>query len=95
MILMDQVELSSKVKKQLGKIPGEVRTKLHQWVRFVEFKGLFEAQKFPGFKDHLLKGKRSKQRAVYLTKKWRVIYIINKSDEVNIIFVEEVIPHDY
>lgn len=91
---MHQVDLS-KVKKQLKKVPVEVRIKFQQWVLFIEQKSLFQAQKFPGFRDHSLKGNRKGQRSVYLTKKWRAIYTIGKNEEISIVFVEEVTPHDY
>lgn len=91
---MDFIDIS-KVKKQLKKVPFEVKIKFQQWVVFVEDKGLFEAQKFSGFRDHNLKGDRKGQRSVYLTKKWRLIYTLNKKNEVNIIIIEEVMPHDY
>jgi proteic killer suppression protein len=91
---MDIVDLS-KIKKQLKKVPFEVRIKLQQWVLFIEEKGLFEAQKFPGFRDHSLKGDRKGQKSVYLTKKWRLIYTINSDGEVNLIVIQEVMPHDY
>lgn len=91
---MDIIDLT-KVKKQLKKVPFEVRVKLQQWVLFVEEKSLFEAQRFPGFRDHALKGKRKGQRSVYLTKKWRLIYVYSESGNVNLIIIEEVMPHDY
>ena len=45
---MDVVEIG-KVKKILKKVPFEVGIKFQQWVIFVEEKGIFDAQKFPGF----------------------------------------------
>ena len=92
---MTQVSLSNKLKKELRKIPKEVRIKLQQWVLFVESKGLITAKKFSGFRDHGLKGKRKGQRSVYLTKKWRVIYSIGRAGQIDIVIIEEVIPHDY
>lgn len=91
---MDIIDLS-KVKKHLKKVPFEVRVKFQQWVEFVEDKGLFEAQKFPGFRDHNLKGSRKGQKSVYLTKKWRLIYTTSSKGEINLIIIEEVMPHDY
>lgn len=91
---MQEVDIS-KVLKQLKKTPFEVRRKFQQWVLFLEDYGLFKAQKFPGFRDHVLKGDRRGQRSVYLTKKWRAIYTLDKSGEITIIMVEEVTPHDY
>jgi mRNA-degrading endonuclease YafQ of YafQ-DinJ toxin-antitoxin module len=91
---MGQVDIS-KVRKQLKKVPKEVRVKFQQWILFLELKGVFEAQKFPGFRDHFLKGLRKGQRSVYLTKKWRAIYTLNKKGSPTIVIVEEVTPHDY
>jgi proteic killer suppression protein len=85
----------SKISKKLGKVPAHVRIKFQQWVLFVETKGLFKAQMFPGFRDHSLQGNRKGQRSVYLTKKWRAIYFIDKQDNITIIRMEEVTPHDY
>ena len=91
---MTRIDIS-KVRKRLRKVPVEVRVKFQQWVLFMESNGLLEAQKFPGFRDHSLKGDRKGQRSVYLTKKWRAIYTINKDGRINLIIVEEVMPHDY
>lgn len=62
---------------------------------FVEDKGLFQAQRFPGFRDHSLKGDRKGQRSVYLTKKWRTVYTVDSKKGLVLIIVEEVMPHDY
>ena len=91
---MTQVDIS-KVRKQLRKVPVEVRVKFQQWILFLETKGLLEAQKFPGFRDHSLKGDRKDQRSVYLTKKWRAVYTTDKEGKVNLVIVQEVMPHDY
>ena len=76
-------------------MPVEVRVKFQQWVHFIEDKGLLEAQKFRGFRDHSLKGNRKGQRSVYLTKKWRAIYTLDKDKRIIIVIVEEIMPHDY
>ena len=91
---MQPVDISL-IQKKLNKIPIEVRVKLQQWVVFVESKGLLEAKRFPGFRDHALKGDRKGQRSVYLTKQWRLIYSLDKSNNINIVIVEEITPHDY
>ena len=61
----------------------------------VEKEGLPAVQKVRGFKDHPLKGNRKGQRAVYLNRKWRLIYITNKDNQSIIITIKGVIPHDY
>ncbi len=91
---MEKIDIL-KVKKHLRRVPKEVVTKFRQWILFVETNGIFKAQKFPGFRDHALKGNRLGQRSVYLTKKWRAIYILDTSKTLKIIIIEEVSPHDY
>ncbi len=83
------------VKKSLRKVPYFIRDKVQVWADMVEKEGLPTVQKVGGFRDHMLKGNRKGQRSVYLNKKWRLIYTVNKEDQINIIIVKEVIPHDY
>ncbi|MDE0119567.1 MAG: type II toxin-antitoxin system mRNA interferase toxin, RelE/StbE family [Bdellovibrionales bacterium] len=83
------------VKKPLKKMPYFIRDKVQIWTDMVEKEGLPAVQKVRGFKDHILKGNRKGQRSVYLNKKWRLIYTLNKEGQINIIIVKEVIPHDY
>lgn len=83
------------VKKSLKKVPYFIRDKVQIWADMVEKEGLPAVQKVRGFKDHVLKGNRKGQRSVYLNKKWRLIYTVNKEGQINIIIVKEVIPHDY
>jgi len=47
-----------------------------------------------GWHDHTLKGDRAGQRAIYLNKRWRAVYVIEGS-EVKIVKVIEVHPHEY
>ena len=46
-----------------------------------------------GYRDHALKGEWRGARASYLTKQWRVIYVVE--GDVLEILVLEVNPHDY
>lgn len=85
----------SLVKKALRKTPRYIADKVLIWADMVEKEGLLKVQKVPGFRDHALKGDRKGQRSVYLNKQWRLIYTLNKSKEINIVRVEEVMPHDY
>ncbi len=83
------------VKKSLKKVPYFICDKVHIWADMVEKEGLPAVQKVGGFRDHMLKGNRKGQRSVYLNKKWRLIYTVNKESQINVIIVKEVIPHDY
>lgn len=65
------------------------------WIRTVEEFGLVEARKVKGYHDEPLKGIRDGQRSVRLGIKWRAIYKQSKADELNIVVIEEVTPHDY
>ena len=85
----------SPVKKSLKKVPYFIRDKVQIWVDMIEKEGLSAVQKVRGFKDHTLKGIRKGQRSVYLNRKWRLVYTVNKEVQINIITVKEVIPHDY
>lgn len=66
------------VKKVLKKVPHFIRDKVQIWADMVEKEGLSAVQKVSGFKDHTLKGNRKGQRAVYLNRKWRLIYKLVK-----------------
>ena len=91
---MDRVDLS-KVEKQLKKIPQAIVIRLLRWIRTVEEFGLNEARKIKGYHDESLKGLTTGQRSVRLGIKWRAIYTLSKTGELNIVKVEEVTPHDY
>ena len=83
------------VKKVLKKVPYFICNKVQIWADMVEKEGLSAVQKVRGFKDHALKGNRKSQRAVYLNRKWRLIYTISEEDQFIIITIKEVVPHDY
>ena len=81
------------VDKILSKLPEYIEEKVYSWAAFVEFKGLEEAQKRPGFHDEPLKGKRKGQRSVRLSRAYRVIYELSDMGTVKIIDVKEVSKH--
>ena len=88
------VEVAVNIKKNLHKIPLQIRKKLFTWVAAVEERGLKEVRKIPGYHDEPLKGDRQGQRSIRLNKQWRAIYqIINKN--IEFVLIEEVTPHDY
>ncbi len=92
--LIQVVEVSISVKKNLHKVPLPIKKKLFTWVAAVEEVGLSEVRKIPGYHDEPLKGDRKGQRSIRLNKQWRAIYrVINK--KIEFVLIEEVTPHDY
>ncbi|PWU15741.1 MAG: hypothetical protein C5B49_11460 [Bdellovibrio sp.] len=85
----------SRVEKQLRKIPNEIVARLQRWARTVEEFGLPEARKVKGYHDEPLHGQRRGQRSIRLGIKWRAIYGESESDELIMVIVEEITPHDY
>lgn len=49
----------------------------------------------PGYHDEPLKGNRTGQRSIRLSKAYRAIYIIDNDDNIEIVKVLEVNKHDY
>ena len=91
---MYEVELD-KVKKILKKLPKHVVTKLLAWAKDVEKYGLPEVRKVPGYHDEPLRGKRSGQRSIRLSKAYRAIYTTSKDGIVTMVIIEEVNKHEY
>ena len=89
------VRISKPAAKELQKAPECVQIKFAFWVQEIIEKGLLEVRKNPGWHDEPLKGQRSGQRSVRLSKKWRAIYVEINDDFIEFILVEEVMPHDY
>lgn len=80
-------------RKKLAKMPKEVRIKTAIWVNTVEFNGVTEARKIPGYHDEPLQGQRFGQRSIRLNRGYRLIYKENKSEKK--IFILEVTKHEY
>lgn len=89
------VKWSKNVSKQLDNLPDIIQKKFYAWVTVVEFSGIRDARKSPGFHDEPLKGQRKGQRSVRLNKAYRAIYIETLDGKVECIEVIEVNKHDY
>ena len=85
----------STVEKQLRTLPKDIIKRLQRWSMYIEFIGLMETRRIPGFHDKPLKGKWKGYRSVRLGHKWRVIYEHNKNGTINIIRLQEITPHEY
>ena len=87
--------LLTKVQKKLKKLPLHIVRNLQRWAIQIETIGIDEVRKIPGFHDEPLKGKRTGQRSIRLSKSYRAIYIEYKENKVDIVSVEEVSKHEY
>jgi len=88
------VVLSKNAIKDLKKVPGPILDKLESWIEAVELEGLRKVRRLPGLHDEPLKGKRSGQRSIRLSRAYRAIYSVKK-DRIEFVHVEEVNKHEY
>ncbi len=72
---MTQVSFS-RVHKELRKLPLYIQEKALNWSKLVEEYGLPEVRKNPGFHDEPLKGNRTGQRSIRLSRSYRLIYTV-------------------
>lgn len=93
--MITNVKLSKQAQKDIRKVPEYVIRKLRGWVDAVMHEGVREVRKIPGFHDEPLKGKRSGERSIRLSKQYRAIYIERENDVYELIEVIEVNNHDY
>lgn len=84
-----------KVIKQIKKLPSYIKIKLLDWAKAVELDGIHKTRMKKGYHDEPLKGDRSGQRSIRLSRSYRAIYTEEKDGFINIINVEEVNKHDY
>jgi proteic killer suppression protein len=78
----------------LRKLPIHVRKKAAEWADAVEYSGLEEIRKRPGYHDEPLKGKLQGLRSVRLNRSYRLIYKIEKNVLIHVIVIE-VNKHEY
>ncbi|OGQ51531.1 MAG: hypothetical protein A3I10_06385 [Deltaproteobacteria bacterium RIFCSPLOWO2_02_FULL_57_26] len=91
--MIHQVDIRA-AEKDLMRTPKALVIKFQKWVDDIEKYGLEEVRKVRGWHDHALKGDRAGQRAIYINKQWRAVYVI-EGGEVKIVKVIEVHPHEY
>lgn len=90
-----KVIIAKKAKRDLLKVPTNIVRKLQAWVDNIEYAGLNEVRKIPGYHDERLKGKRIGQRSVRLSKAYRAIYVQGNQGKIEVVKVLEVSKHDY
>lgn len=95
MTVIYKVVWGQRVEKQLSRLPLHIQEKFLGWVRQINFSGVREVRKFPGFHDEPLKGHRFGQRSIRLNKAYRAIYIETRDGSVECLEVIEVSKHEY
>jgi toxin HigB-1 len=98
--MINTVNISSRARKQLKKVPLHVVRKLAGWVISVEEKGIEEIRKIPGYHDKPLTGLRMGQRSIRLSISYRAVYQIRRVETtqhkaVEFVSVEEITKHKY
>lgn len=79
--------------KVVARLPRQVLQKYELWKMIVEVHGPNKLKEFPGFHDEKLEGNRFGQRSSRLSLKYRVIYVVDRSEVT--VFVVDVNPHNY
>jgi len=92
---MSDKVLFDKVAKKLKKLPIHIVRNLQRWSLSVEQLGILSIRKIPGYHDEPLKGNRTGQRSIRLSKDYRAIYVEYDESKFHIISIEEVNKHDY
>lgn len=85
----------TQVKKDIVKLPPNIRLKLFEWAKDVETFGLEQVRKIPGYHDEPLKGNRLGQRSIRLNRAYRAIYNTIGDNTIVLVVVREVNKHDY
>lgn len=92
--MINIVELSSLVKKQLKKLPIHIVVSFQNWAEDVEERGLEEVRKTPGYHDEPLRGELKGLRSIRLSRGYRAYYRI-ADGQVKFVNVERIDKHEY
>ena len=92
---MVQVLESKQAHKALDKAPKEILRSYETWVRMIESHGTAIVRKFPGYHDEALRGEWLGYRSSRLSLKWRVIYKVSHSGEIEVVHIARITAHDY
>ena len=93
--VIQRVELSRKVLKQIKKLPRHIVENLAAWTDDVETRGIELVRKILGYHDEPLHGDRKGQRSIRLSRAYRAIYVVKSNEQIEFISVEEVSKHEY
>ena len=93
--MINQVEVSNRAERSLGKVPRQVAVKFFYWKQLVEEHGLEFVRTISGYHDEPLQGKlKGYARSVRMALGYRAYYrVIGRT--IQCVLVEEVNRHDY
>lgn len=92
--MINTVELTPLVRKQLKKLPTYIVLNFQNWVEDVEIRGIEEVRKIPGYHDEPLRGGLKGYRSIRLSRAYRAYYRIEGSS-VEFVRVERIDKHEY
>lgn len=90
-----KIKESKRAEKELDKAPKEIKISYEVWARLIEEHGVWILRDFKGYHDESLKGAWHGYRSSRLNKQWRVIYSLDSNEDIQVVEVERVTPHDY
>jgi proteic killer suppression protein len=94
--MIKRVQLAKAAQKALRRLPEHVVIKLQGWVHGVETLGLEAMRVIPGYHDEPLRGERSGQRSIRLSREYRAFYTVEKGEaRVEYVLVMDVNKHKY
>lgn len=92
--MINSVELSSLVKKQIKRLPIHIVVSFQNWAEDVEARGLEEVRKIPGYHDEPLRGELRGFRSIRLSRGYRAYYQV-VGGAVKFVNVERIDKHEY
>jgi addiction module RelE/StbE family toxin len=75
------------------KLPPAILEKYQAWKNLVQENGPEKLKEYPGYRDEKLEGERFGQRSSRLSRQYRVIYQVHKTEVT--VRVLEITPHKY
>jgi toxin HigB-1 len=97
--MITDVKITLSAEKDLAKLPRHIVAGFWTWVRSVRLESLEKIRLIKGYHDEPLRGKRTGQRSIRLSRAYRAIYSIRDEKKqgkiIEIVLVEEVNKHEY
>ena len=90
-----RIVLAKLAEKQFQKTPIFIQRSLRVWMKSVLEIGMNETRKISGYHDEPLKGNRTGQRSIRLSRSYRAIYEEQLDGSITLIVIIEVNKHDY
>ena len=94
-VVIRSVRLSRRAEKDLERVPGHIALKLQGWIDAVEYEGLEEVRRIPGYHDEPLDGIWRGYRSIRLNRAYRAIYRITAEEGLELVYVEKITRHEY